>query len=68
MITLHPEFVVDNKAERKAVLLPLADWNRLMEEIEELDDIRAYDKATSRSEKSIPFDEAVRMIKSKAKK
>ncbi len=68
MITLHPEFVVDSKDEKKAVLIPLDEWHRLMEEIEELEDIRAYDKAKSKSEKSIPFDEAVRMIKSKTKK
>ena len=40
MVALHPEFVVDKKAAKKAVILPFAEWQRLMEEIEELEDIR----------------------------
>ena len=37
MVALHPEFVVDKKAAKKAVILPFAEWQRLMEEIEELE-------------------------------
>jgi PHD/YefM family antitoxin component YafN of YafNO toxin-antitoxin module len=68
MVTLHPEFVVDEKAQKKAVLLPIAEWQRLMEEIEELEDIRAYDKAKAEPDDEVPFEEAVRQLKSSKKK
>ena len=45
MVTLHPEFVFDEQQHRKAVLLPVAEWDQIVDELEELDDIRAYDAA-----------------------
>ncbi|MGO8704204.1 MAG: hypothetical protein ACLQVA_10315 [Candidatus Brocadiia bacterium] len=68
MVALHPEFVVDKKAAKKAVILPFAEWRRLMEEIEELEDIRAYDKAKAEAGGALPFEEAVRRIRGRAKK
>ena len=68
MLELHPEFVVDEKARKKAVLISLSDWKRLLDALEELEDIRAYDKAKSRTEPVVPFEEAVRQIKAKNRK
>lgn len=62
MVALPPEFVVDGKAEKKAVLLPIAEWKRLMAEIEELEDIRAYDRAKAEGGEAVPFEAAVRQI------
>lgn len=63
MANIHPEYVVDEKQRRKAVLLPLSEWNRILEDLEELDDIRAYDRAKAGSQESIPFEQAVREIR-----
>lgn len=60
MVTVHPEYVVDEGQRRKAVLLPLAEWEKIIEELEELDDLRAYDAAKSGSQETIPFEQAVR--------
>ncbi len=62
MLTLHPKYVVDSKKQPTAVLIPFSDWEKVVAELEELDDIRAYDKAKAASQKSIPFDQAVREI------
>jgi PHD/YefM family antitoxin component YafN of YafNO toxin-antitoxin module len=62
---MHPEYVVDKKARKKAVLVSFNEWQRLMEAIEELDDIRAYDRAKQESDDLVPFEEAVRQIKAK---
>lgn len=43
----------------QSVVLPLAKWEQVLEELEELDDIRAYDAAKSESGESVPFDQAV---------
>ncbi len=62
MVSVHPEYVVDENKHPKAVLLPVSEWEQVMSELEELDDIRSYDKAKSSLQDSIPFDRAVREI------
>jgi len=59
MLAIHPEYVVDEKQHRKAVILPLSDWDRVVEQLEELDDIRAYDNAKADSQDAVPFAQAV---------
>ena len=59
MVKVHPEYVVDKERRTKAVLLPVSEWDQV---VEELDDIRAFDKAKASSEENIPFDQAVREI------
>jgi hypothetical protein len=63
MLLLHPEYIVDEHQRRKAVLLSLAEWDRILEALEDLDDIHAFDDAKAGSQETIPFDQAVREIK-----
>ncbi len=62
MILLHPEYVVDAKKQPKAVLLPMSEWKQVMNDLEELADIRAYDEAKSAADERIPFELAVQEI------
>ena len=62
MVTLHPEYTVDDKQHRRVVLLPLVEWEHVIEELEELDDIRAFDVAKKTPQQSVPFEQAVREI------
>jgi len=62
MVTVHPQYIVDEKQNRRSVVLSLADWERIVEELEELDDIRAYDEAKSGPHDTVPFEQAVREI------
>ena len=63
MVTVHLQYVVDENQQRKAVLLPLAEWKRIVEELEELDDIRAYGKAKAGPQDAVSFEQAVREIR-----
>jgi hypothetical protein len=63
MVKLHPEYVVDDRQKRKSVILPVAEWERVVEELEELDDIRAYDKAKAGPQDALPLEQAVREIR-----
>ncbi len=47
MIALHPEYIIDQSEHKKAVVLPFNEWETLMSDIEELEDIRAFDAAKS---------------------
>jgi PHD/YefM family antitoxin component YafN of YafNO toxin-antitoxin module len=62
MVTLHPEFVVDEQQRRKAIMLPLAEWEQVVEALEELDDIRAFDEAKTGPQEVVPFETAVREL------
>ena len=42
------------------MLIPLAEWERILEELEELDDLRAYDEAKAGPQDAVPLDRAVR--------
>lgn len=62
MVPIHPQYVVDANQRKQAVLVPLNEWERIMEDLEELDDIRAYDKAKADPQDAVAFDDAVREI------
>lgn len=62
MVTIRERYVVDEKGARISVLLDIADYRHLLEELEELESIRAYDAAKASGEKAIPFEEAVAEI------
>ena len=63
MLTVHPEIVMDRKRKPKAVLLPYSEWNKVMADMEELEDIRAYDRAKARRDGAIPFEQAVKELR-----
>ena len=55
-------YVVDEKGNRIGVVLDIADYRRLLEELEELESIRAYDVAKASGDEAIPFEQAVSEI------
>lgn len=64
MFTLHPQYITDT-AGKKMVVLPAKEFDTI---IEELEDIKLYDKAKASKEASIPIDEAFKIIEAKRKK
>jgi len=62
MPIVKEKFVTDDSGKRVGVLLDIDDYRRLLEELEELDSIRAYDAAKASNETPIPFDQALREI------
>jgi hypothetical protein len=59
MILVHEQYLVDEAGNRKAVVLPLAAWQQIHEDLEELDDIRAYDQAKAQPSEPVPFEQAM---------
>ncbi len=68
MAMLKERYLVNERGERVAVVLSLDEYNKLLEELEELDDLRAYDAAKASGEKPIPIDQAFAEIESKRKR
>ena len=52
----------DENGNTQSVTLSAKDWNQILEELEELDDIRAFDQAVAEDSKSIPFEKAIAQI------
>ena len=67
MLSVHPQYITDDKGKKISVVLPVKEFNNLMEELEELEDIRLYDAAKSSKEASVPIDKAFKSIEAKRK-
>ncbi|MEZ4776579.1 MAG: hypothetical protein R3D00_25610 [Bacteroidia bacterium] len=65
MLTVHPQYITDNKGKKISVILPMKEFRILIEKLEELADIRLYDEAKSKNESSLPIDEAFKLIEAK---
>ncbi|MBT3379078.1 MAG: hypothetical protein HN742_20495 [Lentisphaerae bacterium] len=59
MIALHEDYVVDEQGNRKAVVVPMGEWRQIVEALEELDDVRAYDEVKRYPSDAVPFEQAV---------
>lgn len=55
-------FRTTKKGEKISIELTVSEYEKLMNDLDELDAIRAYDAAKSSGECPVPFDEAVKEI------
>ena len=44
MIAIHPKYITDTEG-KNLVVLPLDEFDRIMEELEEVEDVRLFDEA-----------------------
>jgi hypothetical protein len=65
---LSTTFITDGNGKKISAVLPIKQYQLLLEELEELDDIKAYDKAVSRKQEFIPLDQALKQIETSRKK
>ena len=63
MIQFNEEYLVDEQGNRKAVVLSMSEWEQILNSLEELDDIRAYDEAKGHPSEPVPFEQAVSEIR-----
>ena len=62
MLQLKERFLVDESGQRIGVLLDIEDYQRLLEELEELEAIRAYDAAKASGDEVLPLEQALAEI------
>jgi hypothetical protein len=67
MSRLKERYVVDDQGNRVSVVLDITDYHKLLEELEELESIRAYDTAKASADQAIPFEQAIAEIESHRK-
>jgi len=60
---LKEKYVVNAKGKRVGVILDIKEYEKLLADLEELQDIRAYDEAMASGEEAIPLEQALEEIK-----
>jgi hypothetical protein len=65
---MKPQFITDEQGNRTGVILSIKDYNRLLDELDEINTIKLYDNA--KAEKLIfqPLDQALASIEEKRMK
>ena len=65
MVIVHPQYITDTAAA-KLVVLPINEFNSIMEELDELEDIRLYDEAKKNDTgERIPMVEAFKIVEAR---
>lgn len=68
MLTIHPQYIKDAQGNKTMVVIPAKEFDALMEELEDLEDVRIYDEAKEQDNgERIPMDEAFKAIETKRK-
>jgi len=62
---MKEQYITDTKGKKISVILPIRDYREMLEKMEELEDIRAYDESVSDKEKPIPAEKAFAEIEAK---
>lgn len=65
VLQIQPQFITDKKGKILSVVISMAMYKKIMEDLEELDDIRQYDAVKARKEKSIPLSQYVQRRRKK---
>lgn len=57
------QYLTNEKGEKIAVVISIEEYEKILEELEDLDDIRAYDEAKASGETGIPLEQALAEIR-----
>ena len=63
----QPQYITDDSGKKISVVIPIKDFKAILEDLEEFEDIKLYDKAKKSKEPSIPLNEAFEIIVAKRK-
>jgi hypothetical protein len=58
------QFITNKDGEKTAVVISIEEYAKLQEQVEELDEIRAFDEAESAGEVPVPFERSTKRERS----
>jgi len=68
MQQLNPQYITDEKGNKISVVLPIKDFEAMLEQLEELEDIRMFDESGESDEPTVSIDEAFKIIEDRRKR
>ncbi len=66
-MSIHEQILIDNKGKTVAVQIPISQYKKMLEIIEEMEDIKAYKKSKKQKSDWISFEKAFEDIEAKQK-
>jgi hypothetical protein len=54
---MKTQFLTDEKGNKISIVIPIEESTRILENLEELEDIKLFDEVKARNEKSIPIEQ-----------
>jgi PHD/YefM family antitoxin component YafN of YafNO toxin-antitoxin module len=66
-VDFKERYVVDEAGNRVAVLIDIEEYQKVLEALEELESISAYDEAKVSNDEIISFDQAIKEIESQSR-
>ena len=67
MLAIHPQYITDSAGKKISAVLPMTEFKTLLEELEELEDIKLYDESRNDGELAIDKVTAMAMIEAEIK-
>lgn len=68
MIAINPQYITDNQGRKISAVIAMKEFKTLLEELEELEDIRLYDESKNDKEPALSKNEAMEMLAAERKK
>lgn len=65
---MRTQFVTDDNGKKLAVILPIKDYNQMVDDLEELEDIKLYDQAKEGKQEFVDAEQAFKEIEESRKK
>jgi hypothetical protein len=64
---MKTQFITDNSGHKLAVILPIKDYNKMIEELQDIEDIKAYDNAKKGKQTFVDAKQAFKEIEESRK-
>ncbi|MBU1720817.1 MAG: hypothetical protein KKA07_17255 [Bacteroidetes bacterium] len=64
---MRTQFITDTQGRKLSVILSIKDYQKMLEDLEELEDIRLYDASRAEQSDTMPAEKAFQMLDAKRK-
>jgi hypothetical protein len=68
MIAIHPQFITDHSGKKISAVLPMKEFENILEDLEMLEDIKLYDESKKDQTPAFSKNKALEMIEAERKK
>ncbi len=64
---MRNQFITNDAGDKIAVILPIKDYEKMLDDLDEYACIKAYDKVKARKQEFVPADEMFKTVENKRK-
>jgi hypothetical protein len=68
MISIHPQYITDQSGNKISAVLPIKEFKNILDELEDLEDIKLYDESKKDKKTAISMTKALELIAKERKK